>query len=153
MSSLVTVEGWSHWWQAWAPRIAEQSGREGWILFLLDAVEEITTLEGTMSRILRDKPEWNTALWAEQEWLDIEHTAGSALNWYDRNCPRLDRVPEWAAFVLCAMRGHITVLARLGKELRAAQEQGYGSFVVESNAEKMSMNVIKGGDHLLGEVE
>lgn len=153
IGSLPEVEKWNEWWQAWAPRIAAEVGREGWVLFILDSVEKMCGLEATMARILRDKPEWNTDLWAQQEWLDVEHTAGSALSWFDQNCPRLDRVPEWCAFVLCAMRGHFTVLARLGRELRAAQEQGYGSFVVENQVDKLGMDVIKGGDKLLGEVE
>lgn len=153
IGSLPVIEFWRTWWSAWGPLIAADVGREGWVLFLFDANEKAIELEGIMARILRDKPTWGTAMWSQKEWMNIKDTAGEALAWFDRNAPRKDRVPEWAAFLLCGLRAHFTVLARLGSEIRAAQDQGYSAFVVESQTDRLGMDVIKGGDKILGECE
>lgn len=148
--SLPVLRDWKDWWGKWGPLVMEQYGRCGWVLFMLDAVEKILETQMTVSRLIRGKPEWDTTGWSEREWLNVADVTADASAWFDRNCPRLSDLPEWAGFVLAGQRGMFRTLARIGRELRSLQEQGYTTVVLESGADGIS--VLKGGDKVLKEV-
>lgn len=79
-----------------------------------------------ISRVLRNKPEWNTAGWSEAEWLNVEEQGALADAWYRENAPApMREAPEWAQFLFVAQGGNFAVAKRATRELRAVQEQGY----------------------------
>lgn len=149
--SLPILRDWQTWWAAWGPEIATSVGKHGWIIFLLDANERMLEMQTTLSRVVRGKPEWNTAGWSEREWGDVSDMTAEGLAWFETNAPRLDDIPEWAAFLVTAQRGLFQTVVRLGRELRTLQEQGYTTVVLEERQD--GIHVIKGGDKFLQEVE
>lgn len=126
LSSLAVAGDWQEWWQLWGPEIAKQHGRQGWILLLLDANEKLTEVSMLLSRLMRNKPEYDSRGWSQAEWLNVEDQTAEALAWFERNAvsPMAD-APEWAQFLFLAQHGNLAVLKRLGREQRALQEQGY----------------------------
>jgi len=126
LSSLAVAADWQEWWQVWGPKIAAEHGRQGWILLLLDANEKVQEVSMMLSRVLRNKPEYETTGWSEAEWLNVEDQSAEAAAWFERNAasPMKD-APEWAHFLFSSLHGNLTVLKRLGRELRAVQDQGY----------------------------
>ena len=126
LGSLPVVADWIGWWKVWGPRIAAEHGRAGWILLLLDANEKVQEVSMLLSRVLRNKPEWDSTGWSAAEWENVEDQAGEAAAWFERNAasPMRD-APEWAHFLFSSLHGNLCVLERLGRELRAVQEQGY----------------------------
>jgi hypothetical protein len=150
LSSLSLMHDWQEWWRAWGPKITAQVGRQGWVLFILDAEEKTRELCMLLSRLIRNKPEWDTRGWSEAEWKNVEETTLEAKCWYERNCPRPESVPEWAQFIVSGMYGNFCTLARLGRELRALQEQGYSCVALE--ATDRGTNVLSGGDRVLQEL-
>lgn len=142
LGSLPIIADWQEWWKAWGPQIAKEHGKQGWILFLLDAHEKVQEVSMTLSRILRNKPDWDSTGWSEKEYLNIENQTGEALAWYERNAPSPMRdAPEWAQFLFSAQHGNLAVLARMGREQRALQEQGYLVATLDR-----SQNLALGGD-------
>lgn len=126
LSSLAVAADWQEWWKHWGPQIAAQHGRAGWVLFLLDANEKIQEASMLLSRVMRNKPEWDSTGWSEAEWLNVEEQTAEAAGWFKRNAARpMAEAPPWAQFLFSAQYGNLTVLARLGREQRALQEQGY----------------------------
>jgi hypothetical protein len=126
LGSLPVIADWQEWWRYWGPRIADQHGKAGWILFLLAANERIQEVSMLLSRLVRNKPEYDTRGWSAAEWLNVEEQTAAALAWFEANAPAPMRdAPEWAQFLFSAQHGNLAVLKRLGRELRALQEQGY----------------------------
>lgn len=151
LASLPVLQDMQEWWREWGPRIAKDVGRQGWILFLLDANEKLVETTMLMSRLLRNKPDWDTRGWSEAEWLRVDDQATAALRWFERHVQTLTDVPEFAQFLLSAQYGNFCALARVGRELRAAQEQGYTTVVLEEQ-DGGHINVAKGGHTFLTEV-
>jgi len=149
--SLPILRDWQTWWAAWGPQIAANVGKHGWIIFLLDASERMLEMQTTLSRVIRGKPEWNTEGWSEREWGSVADMTAEGLAWFKSNAPRLDDVPEWTAFILSAQLGMFQTLARLGRELRSLQLQGYSTVVLETRDD--GIHVTKGADRFLQEVE
>lgn len=126
LSSFAVAADWVEWWRSWGPRIAAAHGRQNWILFLLDANEKTQEIAMLVSRVLRNKPEWESTGWSAAEWLNVEEQAAAADEWFQRNAPAPMRdAPEWAQYLFSAQAGNFAVLRRLGRELRAVQERGY----------------------------
>jgi hypothetical protein len=148
-ASLPVLEDMQTFWREWGPRIAKDVGRQGWVLFILDAHEKAQEMEMLLSRVIRNKPEWSTAGWSENEWGNVEETTAEALAWFDRNCPDPDKLPEWVAFVLSGIRGNLSVLKRMGRELRALQAQGYSTVVLETDGTRLQAT--KGADIVMRE--
>lgn len=130
-ASFPVIADWQEWWQIWGPRIMRDVGKQGWVLFMLDANEKQLEVGMVVSRVIRSKPEWNTAGWSEKEWLNVAEVTAEAAAWFDKNAPRLDSVPEYAQFLIAAQGGVFAALKRMGRELRALQEQGYSTVVIE----------------------
>jgi len=127
LSSLAVIADWREWWREWGPTIAVRHGRQNWILLLLDANERIQEVTMLISRLLRNKPDWDSTGWSQAEWLNVEDQTAEAATWFKRSAeagPMRD-APEWAQFLFESQYGNLCVLRRLGRELRAAQEQGY----------------------------
>lgn len=144
LSSLAVLDDWRTWWRHWGPTIAAEHGRQGWILFLLDANEKIQEAAMLVSRVLRNKPEWGTAGWSQAEWLNVEEQTAEAAAWFAREAPGPMRdAPAWAQFLFSAQGGNLAVLKRLGRELRAVQEQGY---LVATLERRPGEGVALGGD-------
>jgi hypothetical protein len=140
-SSLAVLQEWQLWWKEWGPRIARDVGYQGWVLFLLDSNEKITEVEMLASEVLRN-----------QGCENIEIATLKALRWFENHAESVKKdAPEWAAFLLAAQYGNLCALARLGRELRAKQEQGYTTVVLE-HTEAGGLNVRAGGDRFLAEV-
>lgn len=151
LSSLETVTDWQDWWRKYAPEIAKDVGHQGWVLLLLDAKDRLQELEMLISRIIKSKPDWNTTGWSEAEWSNVAETAERAKAWYKRSVePVLRDMPEWAKFLAVAQWGTFQWMANAGRELRACQEQGYSTVVVERSADGLSVR--GGGDAFLREV-
>lgn len=150
LASLPVIRNWREWWREWGPKIAAQEGKAGWILFLLDANEKLQEVSMLIARIIRSKPKWSTEGWSEDEWGNVRDVAAKATDWFKANCPVRD-MPEWAQFVAAAQYGNFRVLERLARELRALQEQGYSTVVVEERADGR-MNIHGGSDTVLAEV-
>lgn len=147
--SLPILRDWASWWQVWGPRVAAEEGRQPWIMFLLDASERIIQMQTTLSRLLRDKPDWDTTGWSEDEWSNPADVTLRGLQWFERNVPT--DVPEFAAFIIAGQRGMFQTLHRLGREVRRLQEEGYGTVVLEARDD--GITAIKGGDRVMQEVE
>jgi hypothetical protein len=131
-ASLPVALDWQEWWGHWAPRIASDVGRVGWVLFLMDAVMKLTDLEVMMSRKLRNKAADQLPGWAEDEWSNVAERAAQAVGWFEEHAPAAKRdAPEWAQFILAGIGGLFAVQARLAREVRAAQEQGYRVVTLE----------------------
>lgn len=144
LSSLHVVTDWDEWWRTWGPTIVDRHGRQGWVLFLLDANAKLLEIEMLVSRLLRNKPEWNTATWSEAEWQNVETQTAAAAAWFQSNAPEPMRdAPPWCQFLFSAQAGNFAVLKRLGRELRAVQEQGYLCVTLERRPED---GIILGGD-------
>lgn len=96
-----------------------------------------------LSRLMRNKVEWDSTGWSEAEWLNCEEQTADALGWYERNAPApLRDAPDWAQFLFSAQHGNLAVLKRLGREQRALQEQGYLCATIERTPE----GPVLGGD-------
>ena len=149
--SLPILRDWQTWWREWGPRVAQDVGRHGWILFLLDSSERILEMQMTLSRVIRGKPEWDTSGWSEREWGSVAEMTAEGMAWFEKNSPRVDDVPEWAAFILTAQRGLFQTAWRLGRELQTLREQGYTTVVLEERQD--GIHCVKGGDRFLTEVE
>lgn len=139
IDSLPVIEDWQAWWQEWGPRIAAEEGRQPWIIFMLDAHEK--TLEGLMllSRLIRNKPKWNTTGWTQAEWGNVALFGAEARCWFEQNHPRLEDVPEYAQFIISAQYGVFCALERLTREMRAIQDQGYKVVALESGEDGVTM--------------
>lgn len=145
LSSLDYATDADLWWRTWGPIIASRHGKQGWILFLLDANQKLQETAMLLSRLLRNKPEWNTAGWTEAEWENVETTTGAADAWFRKNAdaPMRD-APEWAQYLFVAQAGNFAVCKRLGRELRAVQDQGYLVATIEKDPTRQG--VVLGGD-------
>lgn len=122
---------WREWWREWGPKIAKEVGRQGWVLFILDANEKLLEVQTIMARIIRKGSEWDSTGFQEDEWLNVADVAGKALGWFEANAPSPRDVPEWARFLLAAQHGNFAVCKRLASELRTLQEQGYSVVTLE----------------------
>lgn len=143
LSSLAVAADWQTWWSTWGPQIAREHGRQGWILFLLDANEKLLEVQMLLSRVIRNKPEWDTTGWSEAEWMNVAEQTAFALAWFEKYAPGPMRdAPEWAQFLFSSQHGNFAVVARAGRELRAIQEQGYLVATLERNPEGIAF----GGD-------
>lgn len=132
LSSLPVAADAATWWREWGPKIVAVHGKQGWILFLLDAQEKLVEVHMLVSRLLRNKPEWDSRGWSQAEWEDVELQTAAAAAWFAQNAPTpMKDAPEWAQFLFSAQHGNFAVLRRLGRELRAIQEQGYLVATVE----------------------
>jgi hypothetical protein len=150
LASFPVVADWQLWWKTWGPKIAAQEGRQGWILFLLDANERLMEVSMLISRIIRSKPQWTTEGWSQDEWSNVQDVAARATAWFEANCPTKD-LPEWAQFIAAAQYGNFRVLERLARELRALQEQGYTTVVLEETGGR-TITVQQGAEKILEEV-
>lgn len=133
LESLPIIADWQAWWREWGPKIADEEGRQPWILFMLDAHERQLETMMVVSRLLRNKPEWNTVGWSESEAGNIEEFTEAAYQWFVRNMPNAESVPEYAQFILSAQHGAFATIRRLGRELRHVQEEGYSTVVLDRN--------------------
>lgn len=149
LASLPIINDWAAWWRVWGPKLVAAEGRQGWILFLLDAQEKLVEAMVTMSRVIRNKPSWGGG-WSEKEWSNIEETTAGARAWFERNCPDPKTLPEYAQFLVSGQHGLFCVLSRMGRELRALQTQGYSTVVLEAG--DGSLACTSGGDKFLQEV-
>lgn len=152
-ASLPVLQDMQVWWKEWGPRIAKDVGRQGWVLFLLDAHEK--AVEGGMlvSRIMRGKPKWDSRGWSENEWGNVAALTTANLRWFENHAPAVQRdAPEWAQFLITAQYNTLSALARLGRELRGMQEAGYSTVVLEHNEGGGGLTVTQGGDKFLEEV-
>ena len=132
LSSLDFAGDCQEWWKVWGPEIARQHGRQGWILLLLDANEKITEVSMLLSRLIRNKPEFDSRGWSQAEWQNVEDQTAEAAAWFERSAPApMKDAPEWAQFLFSAQYGNLCVLKRLGREQRALQEQGYMVATIE----------------------
>jgi hypothetical protein len=131
LASLPIVEDWQSWWQEWGPRIVQEEGHQPWIIFLLDANEKLLELLMLTSRLIRNKPEWNTSRWTEKEWLNVAEQGAEARAWFAANHPNPDDMPEYAQFLLSGQHGLFCSLERVTRELRALQEHGFGIAVLD----------------------
>jgi len=125
MSSYAVVKDWSDYWALWGPLIMVQFGREGWIRFMLDAHVKLEGLGMMFSRQLRNKPNWDSSGWSEDEWSSPMWVAAKAKAWYQLNCPKMDDVPEFARFIFVAQNGLFGVLERLAREVHEIQSEGH----------------------------
>jgi hypothetical protein len=151
-ASLPILQDWQEWWKEWGPKIARDVGKQGWVLFILDAQEKLTEVEMLLSRVIRSKPQWDTRGWSEKEWANPEAQATAALRWFEMHAPAVQKnAPEWAQFILAAQYGAFTVLSRLGREVRGLQENGFSTVVLEQS-ESGGLAVTQGGDKFLREV-
>lgn len=144
LSSLAFAADNDEWWRVWGPKIAARHGRQGWILFLLDANEKVQEVSMLLSRLLRNKPEWDSTGWSAAEWENVEDQTAAAAAWFERSAesPMKD-APEWAQYLFSAQHGNLAVLKRLGRELRAIQEQGY---LVATLERRPGVGIELGGD-------
>jgi len=132
LDSLPVIADWQEWWREWGPKIASQHGKQGWVLFLLDAQEKIQEVSMLASRVIRNKAPWEARGWTEAEWGNVEAEGEAAVVWFATHAPGpLRDAPEWAQFLFTAQHGNLCSLARLCRELRGLQEQGYKVAVVE----------------------
>lgn len=139
------------WWKVWGPRIAAEVGYQGWVLFILDVNEKIVEESMLLSRLLRGKPEYDTRGWTPDEWGNCEEVTMAGLRWFERHAPSVIKdSPEWAQFILSAQYNNLCVLARLGREVRAATEQGYTTVVLEKR--DGGIECTQGADRFLEEV-
>lgn len=120
LASMPLLSDWQVWWRTWGPRVAEEVGRCGWVLFLLDANEKVTEAQMVIGKMLR-----------LGKWERIEDVTVGGKEWFERNCPRQEDVPEWANFVLTALYGQFCTLERLGREVLGAIESGVMPIVIE----------------------
>lgn len=125
LSSFAIVKDWREWWSLWGPEIQARFGKVGWVLFLLDAHEKLEGLLMNLSRIIREKPDWDTAGWSEDEWSNPIWVAAKAKAWFQLNCPDMRDVPEFARFMLVGQHGLFGVMERLAREVREIQEEGH----------------------------
>ncbi len=125
ISSFTMLQDMQTWWQTWGPHIAEREGKKGWILFLLDAIDKAQELQMTMSRLLRNKPQWDTTGWNQREWCSVLANAEEGAAWFDTNMPSLRDVPEWAQFLLVALSSIFSAQIRVCRELGEVQRKGH----------------------------
>lgn len=124
-SSFEFMIDMSSWWKVYGPEIAKRFGKCGWILLMLDAHEKLEGLVMTISRLIRNKPEWDTRGWSQQEWTNIENRARAAYGWFATNAPAPEDVPEWGQFILTAMDGLFGAMIKVAQEVREIQEEGH----------------------------
>lgn len=124
-SSFGFMEDLQLWWRAYGPEIVARFGRCRWILLVMDAIEKLGGLEMTISRILRQKPQWDTTGWSAQEWTNIEHRAEAAYCWFAKHAPDPRDIPEWAQFVMVALDGAFGAMRKIAAEVREIQEEGH----------------------------
>lgn len=149
-ASLPVLQDMQLWWKEWGPRIARDVGRQGWVLFLLDAHEKLIEGSTLVSRIIRNKPKWD-GHGTEREWGNVETQTRADLAWYERHVEPVKRdAPEWAQFLITAQYSAFCALARLGRELRGLQEAGYSTVVLETSDKGIACT--QGGDRFLEEV-
>lgn len=139
------------WWAIWGPRIVKEVGRVGWVLFILDAHEKLVEGHMLISRLLRSKSKWESKGWTPDEWGNVADITMQSLRWYENHASTIiKQVPEWAAFLIAGQYSNFCLLARLGREMRAAQEQGYSTVVLETK--DGGIECTQGGDKFLEEV-
>jgi hypothetical protein len=125
MSSYAVIKDWSVWWGKWGPEIQSRYGKVGWLLLLLDANEKLEGILMNWARILREKPEWDTSGWSEDEWSNPVWVSAKAKAWFQTSCPNMEDVPEFARFMFVAMNGLFGVLERLSREIHEIQSEGH----------------------------
>lgn len=142
--ALPLIEDWQDWWRLWGPRIAKEEGKQGWIIFILDAHEKITELNANVQRIMMGKTDKvGNSVWNAREWENCETIALEAKAWFERNVPNLKDVPEFAQFMLSAQHANLCILSRLSRDLRGMQEEhGIGSHMLERNEGDGSFRVV-----------
>jgi hypothetical protein len=118
------------WWKEWGPKIEMQEGRQGWILFVLDAQAKILEVSMKISQNVRNR-------WAEAGGVDVEQASEAALRWFEENYPKAESLPEWARFIVSAQYGNFCVLARLGRELKGVQDHGFNTLVLENDGQTL----------------
>jgi hypothetical protein len=125
LSSFDHLKDMQEWWGRYGPEIINHFGKQHWVLFMCDAEERLEGLLMNFSRVLREKPDWDTSGWSEDEWSNSMWTAAKAKAWFQLNCPHMNDVPEFARFVFVAMNGLFNSFERLAREVREIQEEGH----------------------------
>ncbi len=125
MSSYAVIKDWQEWWQNWGPLLMAMYGKAGWVCFILDAHEKMEGILMNWSRILREKPNWDTAGWSADEDSNPMWVSAKAKAWFQLNCPHMVDVPEFARFIFVAQNGMFSVLERLSREIYEIQSEGH----------------------------
>lgn len=133
IASFPILMDWDEFWKTWGPQIVGHVGHQGWVLFLMDAIQKSLELQLTMSRLLRKKTQ-DTRGWSQAEWLNVADQTEEGLRWFERNLLDPKSLPEWAQFFQAGLYGQFTTMARLGREIRQLQDHGYNTLVVERDA-------------------
>jgi hypothetical protein len=113
---------WQQWWDYWRTRITEA---QPWARFMVDATTVIQQTFVTVSRILRKKPDWDTAGWSAEEWQPVIDVVDEKLAWFRANRPRNEDVPAWAGIILDCLDGAYATLSRLAREVSQIQRKGH----------------------------
>ncbi len=113
---------WQWWWELWRDKIQSS---EPWVRFLVDATTVLQQLFVTISRILRQKPSWDTQGWTPEEWRNVIDVVEERLAWFNLNRPRADELPPWAGIMLQALDGAYLTLRRLAREVDQIQRKGH----------------------------
>lgn len=122
VASLPRGLEWQEWFQYHRDEIHEG---QPWVRFLVDATTTLQQLHVTTSRILRKKPNWETAGWSQEEWMPIVEVAEEKLSWFEKNKPRSQDVPPWAGILLEAIGGSMKLQVRIAKEVSQIQRKGH----------------------------
>lgn len=113
---------WQQWWEHWRGYIHEG---QPWVRFLVDATTALQQMFVTISRILRNKPNWDTSGWTPEEWLPVIDIVDEKLAWFTTNRPRKEDIPAWAEIILQALDGAYRTLGRLSREVEQIQRKGH----------------------------
>lgn len=124
-SSFAVVKDMREWWAVYGPQIVNLYGRARWIVFLVHAHDKLEGLGMQLSRVMRNKPSWDTSGWSEDEWSSTLWAACKAKAWFTNNCPDLRDVPEFAQYILVAQYGMFGLMERLAREVNEIQNEGH----------------------------
>ena len=113
---------WQQWWRYWSEKIGES---QPWVRFLVDATTTLQQMFVRISRLLRQKPNWDTQGWTPEEWMSVIDTVDEKFAWFQKNKPRREEVPLWALILLDAIEGAYLMMSRLAREVDQIQRKGH----------------------------
>ncbi len=122
IASFPRAVEWQWWWAYWRNQIPQT---DPWVGFLVDATTTLQQTFVTISRVLRNKPQWDTTGWTPEEWRNVLDVVDEKLSWFQLNRPRPDDIPAWARILLQALDGAYLTLRRLAQEVEQIQRTGH----------------------------
>jgi hypothetical protein len=122
-ASLPVNLRWLQWWKANRDRFKHASPG---VMFVIDAIPKLFRFYATVGRVMRAKPQYDTAGWSPDELRPLHEVAREGLAWFYKSKPRVEGdTPPWLALIYEMIEGCFLMAVRLADECERSLRTGF----------------------------